>query len=757
MPDAPTSSDRPPAPGWGVRERPERTRESWEVPVAPPPAPHLPAPGLAPVPPPPPPPPPGSGTRGFEPPVPGPATTDTFPTTRQLIAVGVAAAVIVAGVGTYLVRSGASGSTPPRAVQSGPAVAVVHNGPALLVPESLSGGGSGPAIMLPGSPSAMVTTPDGSRAFLLDSTDGKVIPVDLAHARVGTPFAAGKLPTNETLSANGSTLYVVDNLSHALITFNTVSGVARPAQQLPQGVDSFTPSPTAPGGALSFFTAEGTPGIVAFDSPTAGLGAAIPVGLNAPVEVTYSPDGGTVWVTEPGTGNARGAVYPIDVRTQAVGQPITVGHGPAGATMSADGHLLVVTNGIDRSVSLVDLVNRRVSATVPVGAAPDRVGITTDGTTAWIACSLDQTLVPVNLRNGSAGKPLALNNAASDLSLPRSGRAWVLFSSSPGTVTFLNGLKKTGGRAAVGNEPIMLIAHDSSTAWVANGLSNTVQHVDLATGVAGDPIRVPGSPQELALTPDNRTLLVLSSGDGTHPGFLTAIDAAGSKAGMPLQVGPAPASLTLAPDGSTAYIANHQTNSITTVDVKRWRGGPSIDLPCSPTQLVITPDGATVYAACASDGAVLPVSTGNGRVGAPIMVGADPSLVMGNTGTNVFVNENHQIQEILVSSNTVVLTHAESGNIVSISPSPDDAALVAVENTGGMVLLLNTATLNSTKSVAVGSRPSGAALTPDGLHAYVLDTSQQKLYIVDVAAGTVAATLDPGANAVYVAVPSQRP
>jgi YVTN family beta-propeller protein len=665
--------------------------------------------------------------------------------------------VIVAGVGTYVLRTGASSASPPPASQSGPVVAVVHNGAAVLVPESLSGGSPGRPISVPGSPSSIVTTPDGARAFLLNSSDAQVIPVDLARAKVGTPFAAGKLPTTEALSADGNSLYVVDNLSHALITFNTVSGIARPAQQLPQGVDSFTPAPAGSSGVVSFFTAEANPGIIAFDSPTAGLGSAIGVGLNTPVDVRYSPDGRTVWVTEPGTGSAPGLVFPVDVRTQTVGHPITVGHGPAGTAMSPDGRLLVVTNSIDRSVTLVDLVTRSVVGTVPVGAGPDHAAITADGATAWIACSLDQTLVPVNLGARTAGAPLPLNNAPSDMSLPKSGGAWVLFASSPGTVTLLNGLASGSSVAAVGNQPTMLIARDSSTAWVANSLSNSVQHVDLSGRSAGDPIHVAGTPEELALTPDHRTLLVLSFGDGTHPGFLTAIDTVSSKASFGIPVGAAPSSLTLAPDGSTAFVANHQSDDITTVDVKQWRPGRIFPLPCSPSQLVITPDGATVYAACASNTAVLPVNTQSGAVGAPIRVGADPSMVMGNTGTNLYVLENHQIQEILVSSNAIVLTHAETGNIVGMSPTPDDSTLVAVENTGGQLLLLSTATLDTTKSVAVGSRPQRAALTPDGLRAYVLDTSQQRLYIVDVAAGKVAATLNVAPNAAYIAVPSRQP
>jgi DNA-binding beta-propeller fold protein YncE len=188
-----------------------------------------------------------------------------------------------------------------------------------------------------------------------------------------------------------------------------------------------------------------------------------------------------------------------------------------------------------------------------------------------------------------------------------------------------------------------------------------------------------------------------------------------------------------------------------------WRAAPSIALPCSPTQLVITPDGAAVYADCADSSQVLPITTGGHAVGAPITVGSSSSMVMGNQGKTIFVGADHQLQEIDVATNTVVLSHDESGNIVSLAPTPDDLTLVAVENTGGALLLIHSATLATTTSVAVGSRPGALQLNADGSRAYVLDDSQQKLYIVDLGAAKVLSTIDVAPNATSVIVPSRVP
>ncbi len=741
-------------------------RAAWDAPPVPPSA------AASPSPPPPPAPaatsplladtPPGRPpqSRGARPiPEPGaaPRATSGFPTILQLLAALVVAAVVVAGVGVYFLRSQGAATTATAPPPPGGAVAVIRSGPAELTSQSLSGGGSGRSLKLPGSPNAVVTTPDGSRAFLLDTSRGQVIPVDLLHGSVGAPILAGKLPTDEEMSRDGATLYVTDNLGGAVIPIDTASGTPGPAQQLAQGVISYVPSPSGSTAVVSVANGAGQPGIIGFYSPTAGLGSAALVGSNSPTELFYSPDGSTIWVTEDGVGNLPGVVIPVDVRSHAVGRAIAVGHGVAGSAMSSDGRLLLVTDSLDRSVSVVDLVARAVVATVPVGAGPVRAELSPGGSTAWVACTLDRTLVPIDLHSDRAGKPIPLANAPADLTIPRgASAAWVLLPSSAGNVAFLNGTR-VGRSTQVGNSPGLLIAPDSRSAWVANSLSDTVQRVDMAGGTSGTPIRVSRLPNDLALTRDGRTLLVLSFGDGTHAGFLTAIDTSSSRASAPLDVGVAPSSLTLAPGGTTAYVVNRQANSITAVDLTGWRVSARIAVPCSPTQLVATRDGAGLYIDCSASSEVLPMTAPGHAIGAPIAVGSSSELVMGNQGKTIFVKADHVLQEIDVATDKVVLSRAETANIVSITPTSDDATLVAVENTGGVVLLLKTATLATTTSVSVGSRPDSVELSSDGARAYVLDTSQQKLYVVDVLAAKLAATIDVAPGATAVTVPSRQP
>ena len=725
--------------GWGIRERPAPVPQAWEAELAPPvevapppPAPNEPSQR------------PGGGSG--------------FPTTAQLIAVAVVAAILVGAGGAYLFlsRTATTAGAPlpvPAAV-----AAVVHDGPAVLTTESLTGGAAGKSIAVAGTPTRMVTSADGNKAFLLDSSHGQVIPVDLAAGVQAAPIPAGKLPTDERLSADGATLYVVDNLAGAVIPVNTATGLARPARQLVSGMDAFVPSPTNDGAVIGTFSSAGHPAAIYFLGATS-LSAAVMVGQNTPSAIEYSPDGATVWIAEDGVGSLPGAVFPVDAHTHSVGRPLPVGHGVSTATRTPDGRLLVVTNGLDRSVSLIDMVARSVVATVPVGAGPISATVSADSATAWVTCVLSRTLVPVDLRAHTAGTPVSLANAPADVSLVRGGgSAWVLFPSSPGSIRFLaSSAGAFGPSIPVGNGPSLLIAHDAASAWTSNALADTVQRIDMVAHTASRPISVSRTPERLELSSDHRTLFVLSLGDGAGPGYLTSIDTTSLVAGTPLNVSVAPSSLVITPDGSMGFIASRQTNSVVTVNLHAWKTGPPIGLPCSPTQLVMTPDGNKLYADCSGSSVVVPITVRTGVAAAPIAVGDGSSLVMGNQGKLIFVRADRGLQEIEVAVDRVVLSHDVTANIVSIAPTPDDATLVGVDNTGADLLLINAATLATSNTVSVGTRPGRAELSPDGARAYVLDTGQQKMYIVDVASASVTATVDVSPGASSVVVPSRRP
>ncbi len=720
-----------------------------------------------PLPPPPPPPGPAPAIEGFNgQPAPPPLVPPTLPAppagpaarprgSRTAILVAAVLVVAIAGGGIYLMSRSAQ-AVVPLTTPLPSTVAVVHSGSAQLVLESLAGGAAKRTMQLPGAPDAILETPDRSRAFLLDSSHGDVIPVNLVSGHVGAAIPVGKLPVDEEMSADGSTLYVTDNLSGTVIPINTATDRLEPAQPLTQGVDFYVPSPVGSGALVGSATSAGQPGIVSFYNPATGSGTPVRVGADPAASAFYSKDGTTVWINEAGTNSKPGVLIPIDVATRKPGTPIKVGVAPSAYALTPNGQTVVIANQSDSTLSVIDLAKRAVIATVPVGATPTGVAIDAAGTTAWVASALDHKLVPVNLLIDRAGAAVSLGNAPGDLALPAaSGVAWVLFPSSNGSVNFLNGATGPLGQSIhVGNGPDLLIGTGSETSWVANALTNTVQRINAAGQSVGPPIPVFRTPTDLKLTPDGSALLVLSYGDGVHSGAITSINTTTSKASSPINVGAAPRNLTLSPAGDIAFIADFHANAVVVVDVPNWKVKGVLPLPCGPTDLAITPDDTQLFVACADSSAILPVKLPDYTLETPLGVASVRRLVMPDTGTNLLVVGSNGLQTLDTATNKITKTVTETANLIDVVETTDGRTILAVDNSGAALLLIDPVTLATKKSLAVGTRPDEVALSPDDAHAYVLDTGQQKLFVIAVSAWKITVTLGVSPDATGVVVPA---
>ena len=664
---------------------------------------------------------------------------------------------LTAGAAAALAVAACSSNSTPNPVAPSPqdAVAVVRSGPAVLHLVSTATGATTSSLTLPGAPTSMVVTPDGRQAFLLDTAHADVVPIDLVQGTVGTTIAAGKLPVDEHLSGDGRTLYVTDNLNASVIAIDTTSHRVAKITPTDSGVDGFVPSPTGAAFLVGYYTSVGQPGIVSLLTQS-GTGKPISVGNNPISGAQFTPDGRTVWISETGVGSGPDQLYPLDVAAGTVGAPVSVGHDASVGDLTPDGGTLLVANGSDTTVSVVDLVHRRVAATVHACAVPQAPRISRDGRTAWIPCAYGKSMVPLDLATRTVGPAVELGNAPSDLTPAENGHTWVLFPSSPGSLALLSSV---GGRLlaplGVGNAPVLTIASDSSTAWATNTLDDTVQRIDLATRTAGAPIRVPQNPSGAYLTNDHRTLLVVSDADGVAPGSITRVDTASESVSRPIPVGPQPAGAWVSSDGATAVVASRIDNTLTVVDVRAWSVSATVKLSCTPDGVTGTPSGH-LYVDCPDSQTLLPVTLPSGAVGAPIAVTTDARLAISPDGTRLLVDGAHTLQMIDTGTNTVIKQQDESGNLLAPQWLPDGRTILTVDNSAGDLLRIDPATLATTRSLAVSSRPAAAQVAGGGRTAYVVDSSSQTLYVIDLAAWKVATTSDVAPNVRAVAVPQRR-
>ncbi len=81
----------------------------------------------------------------------------------------------------------------------------------------------------------------------------------------------------------------------------------------------------------------------------------------------YSPDGKEIWTSQM---DAKGKVLVYDANTYTLKNTINVGKEPAEVTFSSDGSTAFVANGMDNSVSVINPNTKTVIATILVGKNP---------------------------------------------------------------------------------------------------------------------------------------------------------------------------------------------------------------------------------------------------------------------------------------------------------------------------------------------------------------------------------------------------
>jgi YVTN family beta-propeller protein len=146
-----------------------------------------------------------------------------------------------------------------------------------------------------------------------------------------------------------------------------------------------------------------------------------------------------------------------------------------------------------------------------------------------------------------------------------------------------------------------------------------VTPISTATNRAGRQVRIGGDTEVLAITPNGRTVYVVS-----HNGTVTPISTATNRPGRPIRVGVNPVAIAMTPNSKTVYVLNSGDNTVTPIATATNRPGRPIRVGIMPEAIAITPNGLTVYVANLDSNTVTPISTATNRPGRAIRVGSHP-------------------------------------------------------------------------------------------------------------------------------------
>jgi YVTN family beta-propeller protein len=217
----------------------------------------------------------------------------------------------------------------------------------------------------------------------------------------------------------------------------------------------------------------------------------------APVEAAFTPDAKYVYVSNysmygsgfgpegsddctPASAKAAGDtdsyIYRIDVKTLSIDQVIRVGLVPKFLAVTPNGKYLLVANWCSYDLSIVNIAERHVVATLPMGPYPRGLAISHDSGTAYVAIMGSDDITKVNLRTMKTEGSFVVGDQPRHLVMSPNGRFLYASLNAPGEVVKIDlADDKVVATAQTGEQDRSLaIAADGRSLYVVNYDSDTI-------------------------------------------------------------------------------------------------------------------------------------------------------------------------------------------------------------------------------------------------------------------------------------------
>lgn len=303
-------------------------------------------------------------------------------------------------------------------------------------------------------------------------------------ARNMAPVEVGLQPQQMAMAPDGTRLYVTNRVSNSVTVVDTTVGTARTSIPV-----SFSPRAIvmSPDGRHVYVAHDFTDSITVIATASDTVTRSIP--LSAPVwALALSPDGLTLYATQ---GSTR-RLLTIEAQTGLVKAEMPTGTAPVALTVSADGETLYVidrpcgTDGCDPStVSVIDTRTNTEIRELKIGEAGETATLSPDGTRLYVADLNDVW-------------------AFSTTNYELLGKVRTFVTTS------------------------LAISTDGQVLYATRYDKPSVVSIDTARFTIFDRQTVPTRPNDSALSPNGRTLYVLSQISGPvadpDPGVVTALD-----------------------------------------------------------------------------------------------------------------------------------------------------------------------------------------------------------------------------------------
>lgn len=298
---------------------------------------------------------------------------------------------------------------------------------------------------------------------------------------------------------------------------------------------------------------------------------------------------------------------------------------------------IIVTNKSTASASIIDVATNRVLATVPTGAGPHEIALSSDGATAVVTDyggpGGGQTLTVIDVAGMRVARTIDLGQYRRPhgiVFLP--GDSLVAVTSEASGNVLIVAVAAGAVRRAIptnhqGSHMVGVIAN-ATRAYTGDIGSNTVSELNLSTGEYVRSWDVPAEPEAINVTPDGTQVWVGSNATGR----VSVVDPSTGSVTTAAEGLQWPYRILFTPDGSSVLLPDLSGEELRIIDRMGFTELARIDFSgAAPQGITITPDGRYVFQSLSSQGRVAIVDMRTRQVADHLAAGESPDGVVYTT------------------------------------------------------------------------------------------------------------------------------
>lgn len=303
--------------------------------------------------------------------------------------------------------------------------------------------------------------------------------------------------------------------------------------------------------------------------------------------------GGTLDITNNGrvllaSNMLNNTVSLVSVNDRSLQSEITVGADPRGVSFSPDDRQALVVNRADGTLSVIDVASRQVSATYPVGILPYSV-VTNHESIAYISLQATNEVIQINYQTGEILNRIPTASTPTGLTLWGEHMLYVthLWTGEISLIHIpqMQVVRVTNGDASMGLSFTLTIARSSGTLYAPQ--SRTNDHVQALTfDSALSPLLNTFSLQSLNITPNSRISVDVADRPVNMP-FSVAVDTA----------------------RNLAYVVNAGTDDVSVIDLVTGIAVKNIPVGINPRSALLNADATLLFVHNVLEGSISIIDT----------------------------------------------------------------------------------------------------------------------------------------------------